>query len=126
MIQSYQANYDMSYHISVHCHGKCLVEYMIISCGSAYCSIWHVFGNKYYGHLDQYNFLLIKRLQEGRIELEVLTILLSGGLIYGLCHIVTTLGKCYIVHASKNLNDSKVKSLSKMMSKDININLHRQ
>ena len=35
MVQSYQANCDLSYHISVRCHGKCLVE---IPCGSAYCS----------------------------------------------------------------------------------------
>ncbi|WP_156059458.1 hypothetical protein [Acetivibrio ethanolgignens] len=56
--------------------------------------------------------------------MEVLKILVGGGLIYGLCHIATVLGKCYIAHVSKNLNNSKVESLSKMMSKDININLH--
>ena len=36
MVQSYQANCDLSYHISVRCHGKCLVE---IPCGSALCTI---------------------------------------------------------------------------------------
>ena len=57
--------------------------------------------------------------------LEGLQILLSGGLIYGLCHIATVIGKCYIAHVSKNLNNSKVQSLSEMISKDININLHQ-
>lgn len=57
--------------------------------------------------------------------LEGLQILLSGGLIYGVCHIATVLGKCYIAHVSKSLDKSKVESLSKMMSKDININLHQ-
>lgn len=57
--------------------------------------------------------------------LEVLQILLRGGLIYGLCHVATVLGKCYIASVSKNLTNSKVESLSKMMSKDININLHQ-
>ena len=98
---------------------------MIIPCGSAYCSIWHEFGNKYSGRSDQYNFPSYEILQEGRVGLEVLKILVGGGLIYGLCHIATVLGKCYIAHVSKNLNNSKVESLSKMMSKDININLHQ-
>ena len=57
--------------------------------------------------------------------LEGLQILLSGGLIYGVCHIATVIGKCYIAHVSKNLNNSKVNSLSKMMPKDIIINMRQ-
>ena len=58
--------------------------------------------------------------------LEGLKILLSGGfVIYGICHIATVLGKCYIAHVSKNLDKSKVNSLAKMMSKDIIINMHQ-
>ena len=57
--------------------------------------------------------------------IEVLKILISGGLIYGVCHVSTVLGKCYIASVSKDLNNSKVDSLAKMMSKDININMHQ-
>lgn len=57
--------------------------------------------------------------------MEVLKTLLTGGLIYGICYITNILGKCYIAKVSKNLSNDKVKSLSKMMSKDININLHQ-
>lgn len=58
--------------------------------------------------------------------LEGLKILLSGGfVIYGICHIATVLGKCYLTKVSKTLDKSKVESLSKMMSKDIIINMHQ-
>lgn len=57
--------------------------------------------------------------------LEVLQLLLSGGLIYGICHIVTVIGKCYIAYKSKDLSAPKVQSLSEMMSKDINISFHQ-
>ena len=86
--------------------------------------IWHEFGNKYSGRSDQYNFPSYESLQEGRVELKVLELLIGSGLIYGLCYITNVLGKCYIAHVSKTLNNSKVEFLSKMMSKDININLH--
>ena len=56
--------------------------------------------------------------------LEVLKILLGSGFItYGLCHISTVLGKCYIASVSKNLDKNKVESLAKMMSEDIISNM---
>lgn len=57
--------------------------------------------------------------------LEVLQLLLNAGLVYGICHIVTVIGKCIIalvVSHNKDLSDNKTKFLTKMMSKDININ----
>ena len=58
--------------------------------------------------------------------LEGLKILLSGGfIIYGICHVATVLSKCYLAKISDTLDKSKVEALAKMMSKDININLHR-
>ena len=57
--------------------------------------------------------------------MKVLEILIAGGLISGICYIINILGKCYVAKLSKNLSNDKVKSLSKMMSKDININLHQ-
>ena len=67
----------------------------------------------------------MKYYKEGRVELELLEILIAGGLISGICCIANILGKCYIAKISKNLSNDKVKYLSKMMSKDININLHQ-
>lgn len=59
---------------------------------------------------------------------EVLQILLSGGLIYGICHIISVIGK-YIVSAiisfNKDLSDSKAKAMTDMMSQDINVNLRK-
>lgn len=58
--------------------------------------------------------------------LEVFQILLSGGLIYGICHIATVIGKCIvanIVSHNKDLSDNQTKFLTKMMSKDIKINI---
>ena len=56
--------------------------------------------------------------------MKVLEILITGGLISGICYIVNVLGKCYVAKLSKNLSNDKVGNLSKMMSKDINITLH--
>lgn len=59
--------------------------------------------------------------------IEVLQILLSGGLIGGVCFISTVIGKCvvaYIISKDKHMSDDKAKSLTQMMSKDINIVLH--
>lgn len=62
--------------------------------------------------------------------LEVLDLLLKGGLIgsviYGICHIATVIGKCFVatkVSDNKELSDNQTKFLTKMMSKDININI---
>lgn len=62
--------------------------------------------------------------------LEGLELLLKGGLfgsvIYGICHIVTVIGKCFVatkVSNNNQLSDNQTKSLTKMMSKDININI---
>nr|DAF25635.1 MAG TPA: hypothetical protein [Caudoviricetes sp.] len=57
--------------------------------------------------------------------MEVLNLLLKGGLIYGVCYIANIIGKCYVATISRSTSDNKAKSFSKMMSKDININLHQ-
>lgn len=46
-------------------------------------------------------------------------------IIYAICHIVSVIGKCYLVHEAtkSNLSDEQTKALAKMMSKDININI---
>ena len=81
----------------------------------------YVLENKYLS-LILGNFPTLKKYyKEGRVELEVFQILINGVIIYAVCHIATILGKCYIATISKNLSDDKVKSLSKMMSKDISI-----
>lgn len=81
------------------------------------------------GRSARYKFPIYEILTEGRVELvEVLQILLSGGLIYGICHIVTVIGKCIvatIVSKNNEISDDKAKSMTKMMSKNININLHK-
>ena len=65
--------------------------------------------------------------KEGRVELiEFIKLLLSSGLIFGVCYIVTVVAKCIVAHMiihSNSTSDDKVKYLTKMMSKDININL---
>lgn len=72
----------------------------------------YVLENKYLS-LILGNFPTLKKYyKEGRVELEVFQILINGGIIYAVCYIATI---------SKNLSDDKVKSLSKMMSKDISI-----
>lgn len=66
---------------------------------------------------------------EGRVELiEVLKLLLDGGLIFGLCYMVAVIGKCIvasIVSNNNGMSDEKAKAITKMMSKDINIKLHQ-
>lgn len=60
--------------------------------------------------------------------LEVLQVLLSGGLIFGICYVSTIIGKCIvaaIISHNKNLTNQKAKYLTKMMSNDININMHQ-
>lgn len=60
--------------------------------------------------------------------LEGLQILLSGGLIFGICYVVTIIGKCIIaviISKNKELSNQQVKYLTEMMSKDININFHQ-
>ena len=57
---------------------------------------------------------------------EVLQILLSGGFIGGICYIVAVVGKCIvagIISKNKDMSDEKAKSITEMMSKDININI---
>lgn len=59
---------------------------------------------------------------------EVLQILLSGGLIYGICYIANIVGKCIIaaiISFNKDISDNKAKSITEMMSQDININFHK-
>ena len=59
----------------------------------------------------------------------IMTILLYGSfgivIIYAICHIASVIGKCYLVHkvTKSNLSDEQVKSIAKMMSKDVNINI---
>ena len=60
--------------------------------------------------------------------IEVLQILLNGGLIGGICFIAVVVGKCIVagmISKNKDMSDEKAKSLVQMMSKDININLHQ-
>lgn len=60
--------------------------------------------------------------------LEGLDILLKGGFVYVICYIINIVGKCIVVaiiSRNKDLTDNKAKFLTKMMSKDININLHQ-
>ena len=58
--------------------------------------------------------------------LEVLKLLLSGGLLYTVCYIVKIVGKCYIatICKDKKVQTEKAKAFAEMMSKDINISLH--
>lgn len=49
-------------------------------------------------------------------------------LMYGICYIINIIGKCvvsYIISNKNNMSDEKIKHITKMMSKDININLHK-
>lgn len=58
--------------------------------------------------------------------IEVLKLLLSGGLIWGICYIANIIGKCVVsnmIATNNNMTDAKAKYLTQMMSKDIFINL---
>lgn len=60
--------------------------------------------------------------------IEVLQMLLNGGLIFGICYIVAVIGKCIVagmIPKNKDISDEKAKFIAEMMSKDININLHQ-
>lgn len=60
--------------------------------------------------------------------IEVLQMLLNGGLIFGICYIVAVIGKCIVagmISKNKDISDEKAKFIAEMMSKDININLHQ-
>ena len=59
--------------------------------------------------------------------LEVFKLLLGGGLLYAICYIAKIIGQCYIatICKGKEVETDKAKAFAKMMSKDININLHR-
>lgn len=57
--------------------------------------------------------------------IEVLKLLFDGGLIFAICYITTVVGKCIVANMitrNKNMSDEKAKSITKMMSKDINVN----
>ena len=59
---------------------------------------------------------------------EVLQMLLNGGLVFGICYIVAVIGKCIVagmISKNKDMSDEKAKSITEMMSKDININTHQ-
>ena len=59
---------------------------------------------------------------------EVLQMLLNGGLVFGICYIVAIIGKCIVagmISKNKDMSDEKAKSITEMMSKDININTHQ-
>lgn len=57
--------------------------------------------------------------------IKILSTVFFGALFYTICHIASVIGKCYLVHkvSSTNLPDEQVKSIAKMMSKDIIINI---
>lgn len=60
--------------------------------------------------------------------IEVLRLLLNGGLIFGICYIIAVFGKCIVasmISKNKDMSDEKAKSITEMMSKDININMHQ-
>ncbi len=49
-------------------------------------------------------------------------------IIYGCCYIINIIGKCfvsYVLSRKNDVSDEKIKHITKMMSKDININLHK-
>lgn len=53
--------------------------------------------------------------------MEAFIAMIDCGLLLYLCHVacvlIDTLGKCYIAKISKDLTDTQIKSLCKMMSK---------
>lgn len=60
--------------------------------------------------------------------LEGLHILLKGGLVFGICYVSAVVGKCIvagIISKNNDMSDEKAKSLTEMMSNDININMHQ-
>lgn len=57
---------------------------------------------------------------------EIINIFFNYYFIFAICYFLTILGKCIIagiISKNKDMSDEKVKALTKMMSKDININL---
>ena len=102
----------MSYHISVHRHGKCLVE---TPCGSAYCSILARIWNKISDYSGQMNSLSYKELQERRVELlEFIKILVCKGK-YGLRSIIGKIIVTKMICKHPELSDEKVKNITNMM-----------
>lgn len=51
----------------------------------------------------------------------------NSGFIFCICYLATVIGKCIvaaIISNCKNMSNEKAKFITKMMSKDININFH--
>ena len=56
--------------------------------------------------------------------MNYLPLLVKSGLFYLICYTIGIIGKCIvavIIACNKDLSDEKAKSITKMMSKDINI-----
>jgi len=73
--------------------------------------------------------MLYKILTEGRVELleNLLENLIRCGLLGGICYVANIIGKYLVARLiikNHDISDDKVKAVTKMMSKDININLH--
>lgn len=59
---------------------------------------------------------------------EVLSLLLDGGLIIGVCFALVVVGKivtAIIISKSDSMSNEKAKYITEMMSNDININLRQ-
>jgi hypothetical protein len=60
--------------------------------------------------------------------MKVLEILVNGGIIGGVCYTIcfvfSIIGRCYVCKHSKDMTDDQTKTLSNMMSQNININFH--
>ena len=60
----------------------------------------------------------MKYYKEGRVELEVFKILVSGGLLVYVCHflcvVTDTIGKCYTVNKCKDYTDSQTREYPKV------------
>ena len=121
MVQSYQANCDLSYHISVCCHGKCLV-YFIYHVGVSIVVFDTILEINILVFLTNTISHLMKKLQEGRVELlvvltEILKVLGCVGLCY-FGYLTLKLVVAILICRHPELSEKKVKYITSMIAKD--------
>lgn len=60
--------------------------------------------------------------------MKALELFINGGIIgsvcYTICFVFSIIGRCYVCNHSKDMTDDQTKTLSDMMSKNINIDFH--